>query len=702
MSAPIESRIAVGTVLAGRYRLEASLGRGGMAEVFRATDVFSGRAVAVKVLRSQIAASREAVLRLRREGEVLSALRSPAIVAFEAVYETEGSVFLVMELLEGETLGARMRRGPMSPTELAPIVTGIVAGLSAAHARGVIHRDLKPDNVFLVPDVASSREGAIRVKLLDFGISKVGYGDKITQTGEVLGTPRYMSPEQLGAEVDIDARVDVYALGVILYEALSGASPFLASSPTDLVVAILHGRMTPLRSVRADVSPALEAVVMRAMARSRDARFATARELAEAFLDAAGIGEHVRLAPKRGLATRALGGDAVDEPSGVLHAQLPPDPCPGESTISPGTFAELPAFDAPASAATLLMPTAPSARAAHDEPARRSAVDRGEEPPTGAGPTMPGSNVAAAVALASTMEAPAPRDFPSPGRSWGLPPSDGRRSIPPTAVAESHALAPASRDSPSLVGSAPTRAGWSSTPLPAAVGTPAGSVATDPLAGIAAPDALAPRVGAWWWIALGAVGLLAGILSSASAIVLYRWWRPVEETAPPPPPLTSGSSDAGGADAPRQGPETVDAGGGDVEVPPRGADVSELPDAGRRRRGARAPSDMRSASVGRASTEERLYGAPPVERNDERTDLLSQATRALRSGDPGTCVELLDDLIARGATPMALRRRAECLMRLGEYHEAIRDYQRFCRIAPDHPGIREVREVLEGLGQSCP
>jgi serine/threonine protein kinase len=134
MSSRSDPAAVLGSVLAGRYRLEAVIGAGGMAEVFRAVDLADGRVVAVKILRGQTASNREAVARLKREGEVLGALRHKSIVAIEAAHELEDGVFLVMELLEGETLGARMRRGRLSPAELAPIVTGVVAGLAAAHA----------------------------------------------------------------------------------------------------------------------------------------------------------------------------------------------------------------------------------------------------------------------------------------------------------------------------------------------------------------------------------------------------------------------------------------------------------------------------------------------------------------------------------------------------------------------------------------
>jgi serine/threonine-protein kinase len=694
----------LGSALVGRYRLDSLVGAGAMAEVFRATDLVDGRLVAVKILRGQTANNREAVARLKREGEVLSALRHKAIVAVEAAHEIDGGVFLVMELLEGETLGARMKRGRMSPAELAPIVAGIVAGLAAAHAQAVVHRDLKPDNIFLVPDVASGREGAIRVKLLDFGISKVWYGEKLTQTGQVLGTPRYMSPEQLGVEADVDPRIDVYALGVILYEALAGTPPFLATTPTDLIVAILHGKGAPLRSVRPDLSPALEAVVMRAMARHRDARFCTARELADAFLDAAGIEEQFRLAPRKGLETRALGSVRTeDEQSGLIHAQLPPPEEVSGSAMRLGTFTELPAFTAPAPPATVMMPmefdangmpVAPNGNGPQRQPTQLMVGGSPADVPLGLAATaLAPPNAAGMASTGMASSGMTPTGMASSGMA------------PDAAISARHST-PDVRDARSIprtsISALPPNP-FSSTPA-----TPVGASASPhapaaPQPPMTTTTSLAPPggVGRFWWVGVLLVGLLAGGLTAGAVIALLHWWRPSSDSAPPPPPLTTTAPDAAlpPPDAAVEVPDVV------VSLPvdrdprrsgrvvtssretsepdaaPSARDEDERPDAGHRRGGG---------------------GGGGGGGSEEPTDPLSLATRALRSGDPTGCVDILDDLIAQGATPIALRRRADCLLRLGERTEAIRDYQRFCRLAPDHPAIGEVREVLEGLGQTCP
>ncbi len=276
----------VGTVLAQRFRIEALLGSGGMAHVYRALDEQTGERVAFKLLKDAIADNAEAAARLRREAELLSRFAHPAIVGIEHVGRLpDGRIYLAMEYLLGETLGGRMRaKKRLTQAELTPILAGAVAGLTVAHEGGVVHRDLKPDNIFL----QAQADGGMQVKLLDFGISKHVGHERLTRTGQVLGTPRYMAPEQLAADKNLDGRVDTYALGVILYEALSGNPPFIGVSPSELVQAILHGRVTPIRHYVPDLAPGLDVVVHRAMARAKDARYESASALFEAWLEALG------------------------------------------------------------------------------------------------------------------------------------------------------------------------------------------------------------------------------------------------------------------------------------------------------------------------------------------------------------------------------------------------------------------------------
>ncbi len=321
----------IGDVIAGRFRIDSELGSGGMARVFRVVDIATQQTFALKLLRPEIANDEEAIARLRREGELLDRLDNPAIVGIETYGKlADGRLFLVMELLEGQTLGELMREQQrLDPEQLTPIMTGVAAGLHAAHQAGVVHRDLKPDNIFLA-HAKTERGPETQVKILDFGISKAVGFERLTRTGQVLGTPRYMAPEQLAADHDLDARVDVYAMGVILYEALAGQPPFVAVSPSDMIVAILHGKVTPLRVYRPELDDETLAVVSRAMARARDARYGSAHELAEAWVDAA---QPLPSAgpSKRGMRTKALGGA---DPIGLSDAESSAD-------LRPGTFSAL-------------------------------------------------------------------------------------------------------------------------------------------------------------------------------------------------------------------------------------------------------------------------------------------------------------------------------------------------------------------------
>lgn len=285
--APTDLELEPGDVVDDRYRVEHPIAEGGMARVYRAIDLRSGESVALKVLKANLAEDRQAVERFAREAEILRRLEHPVIVSIRSSGDLgEHGIYIAMELLEGETLGAWMLRGRLHPDELTPVVTGIAVGLHAAHEANVIHRDLKPDNVFLTyPD-----DGPPQVKIMDFGISKLSGSDRITRTGQILGTPRYMAPEQLMADKDLDRRLDVYAFGTILYHALTGRPPFVAERPTQLVIAILKGDLVPLSAYRPDVPPAIAEVVMRAMQVSRRERFDNALDVAHAWVAALGQG----------------------------------------------------------------------------------------------------------------------------------------------------------------------------------------------------------------------------------------------------------------------------------------------------------------------------------------------------------------------------------------------------------------------------
>lgn len=285
---PSSSGPVPGEVIGDRFRVERSIGAGGMGSVYAATDLATGAPVALKMMRPELASDARAVERFRREGAALAAISHPAVVQIREVGELpDGSLFLAMELLEGETLAARLERtGRTSPEELLPIVLGLADGLTAAHAGGVIHRDIKPSNIHL-PDPAillrATQTGQTApVKLVDFGVARVRGLSKMTSSGLAVGTVRYMAPEQLTAGA-VDERADVYALGVVLYEALAGEHPFERTAGDDVIGSILVGRVTPLSSLRPELPPAVTQVVHRAMARIATERFASAAALAKAF-----------------------------------------------------------------------------------------------------------------------------------------------------------------------------------------------------------------------------------------------------------------------------------------------------------------------------------------------------------------------------------------------------------------------------------
>ncbi len=277
-----------GQRIGGRFLVERELGVGGMGAVYAAVDLLTGARIALKLMRAELAGDARAVERFRREGAALAAIRHPSVVQSREVGELEdGTLYLAMELLEGETLAARLeRQGRMNPEQLLPIVLGLCEGLAAAHAGGIIHRDIKPSNVHL-PDRAQlahaeATGGVAPVKLVDFGVARVRGFSKVTSSGLAVGTVRYMAPEQLTGGA-VDERADLYALGVVMFEALAGEHPFERTAGDDLIGTVLVGRATPLSALRPDLPPALTQVVARAMARVPTERFASAAALADAF-----------------------------------------------------------------------------------------------------------------------------------------------------------------------------------------------------------------------------------------------------------------------------------------------------------------------------------------------------------------------------------------------------------------------------------
>ncbi len=282
-NAPTSAAELVGSIV-GQYQLLAELATGGMGTVYRAKHELIDRVAAVKLLRPEFSANPEIVERFFNEARAATAIRHPGIVeVLDFGFLGSGNAYLVMEFLEGQTLAARLHeRTRLSEVEAAVICRGIASALGAAHAKGIIHRDLKPDNVFLVPD--PDMPSGERPKVLDFGIAKLADdGAKVnqTRTGTLMGTPAYMAPEQARAAGEIDPRADLYALGCIMYEMLTGTTPFVAEGAGELIALQLFGQPERLRARVPSVSPEIDSLVMRLLEKEPAARPQSAAEVME-------------------------------------------------------------------------------------------------------------------------------------------------------------------------------------------------------------------------------------------------------------------------------------------------------------------------------------------------------------------------------------------------------------------------------------
>jgi serine/threonine-protein kinase len=258
-----------------------------MGAVYLAEHPFMGRKAAIKVLRREFAEDPGLVERFMNEARAANAIRHPNIIDIIDVGRMPSGIpYLMMELLEGESLAQRLQRGPMTVPEAVDVILQTTNALAAAHSKGIVHRDLKPDNLFLVPDDAAP--GGRRIKVLDFGIAKLrgdmSGGSAKTQAGSLMGTPPYMSPEQCrGITEEIDHRTDIYAMGIILYEMLCGAPPFVSAGWGDVVLAHLTKPPPPPRSRNPGIPESLEVVIMKALAKTVADRFSTAAEMRTAL-----------------------------------------------------------------------------------------------------------------------------------------------------------------------------------------------------------------------------------------------------------------------------------------------------------------------------------------------------------------------------------------------------------------------------------
>ena len=281
----------VDTILAGKLRVVRLLGEGGIGEVYEVEHQLTRHRRALKVLKAQWKGDTELIERFQREASAAAHIGNPHIVeTFDAGTLDDGSPYLLMELLDGQSLDQVLRwNGRLEPSVAVQLMLQVCDAVAAANDAGIVHRDLKPENLFLL-----KRDGHSFVKVLDFGISKFDSSltgrAKVTNTFTALGTPLYMSPEQMRASKDVDARADLYSLGVILYEAISGTAPFDAESFADLAAMVLRGEAKRLDVLVPEAGKPLATVVAKAMAPDRNQRFESVRDFAEALEPFAGPG----------------------------------------------------------------------------------------------------------------------------------------------------------------------------------------------------------------------------------------------------------------------------------------------------------------------------------------------------------------------------------------------------------------------------
>lgn len=414
----------LGSVLDGKYRLDRLLGRGGMGCVFAARHLTTGRSVAIKWMlrRGDLRQLRK---RFVREARAAGRIQHANVIDVYDVVSTDDVTYLVLELLEGESLRARLSRDSLSCDEAVSVALAMLDGLAEAHRQGVIHRDLKPENVFL----CSAPGGGI--KLLDFGISLLSEvrplpESNLTRTGYFVGTPVYTALERLREKQPFDHRVDVYSVGVILYEALTGTLPFSGKSPSELTYQLATGSPRPLRDLRSEVPAALEAVVLRALARDPSQRFADAQSFADALREALRRASRRKLPPvwaRFALATLVLGalgawvGDSMAGPQRDSSAVKQGVPRAAHAVVRATSLIRVPEepLPAPPSAALvaaeplpqLAKPAAPSSPAPRQRPER--AVTRSPAPPPAprkAAQSAPSEEQAAANATLTVVAFP--------------------------------------------------------------------------------------------------------------------------------------------------------------------------------------------------------------------------------------------------------------------------------------------------------
>jgi serine/threonine-protein kinase len=454
VTVPDSTSAKIGRLVADRYRLIRRIGGGAMGDVFEAVHAFTRNHVAVKVLHAHVTADPTTADRFLREARAASEIRHPAIVdVLDAGRDRDKSLYLVLQLLEGEDMAAAMKRGDLTEREIVDIGAQLLEGLGAAHARGIVHRDVKPENIFLTRD----DHGELWIKILDFGIAKPPQAETrlaSTQKGAILGTPYYMSPEQALGDA-VDHRSDIWSAGAVLYHALTGQPPFDDESYGRLTLAIIGKPHTPVATLRPSTPAWLNEAVERALQKRAEDRWPSAQAFAAA-LAARGADARVLLdwTEEENLTVRSPSpfdeGESLPPP---LRSSPPPQPpaIAMEPTVQVIYTAE-PTATAPIHPTLNLAPTAISEQVT--VPPRPEGL-RAPPPPPGSNPQLqafraPGSNpqLPASRAPGSNPQLPA---FQSPpgsnpqlpafgsSPSLGIPPA---RQGPPSSPSTEFASGP--------------------------------------------------------------------------------------------------------------------------------------------------------------------------------------------------------------------------------------------------------------------
>jgi tRNA A-37 threonylcarbamoyl transferase component Bud32 len=443
----VRDEALVGSKIAAKYTLRRLIGRGGMGAVYEAENEAIGKRVAIKIVDEEWAKDESVVHRFAREARVASSVESEHIVTvFDAGMEGRRP-YLVMELLRGEDMGTRLRRDRRVPLDEAiHVVAQVLRGLARAHQAGIVHRDLKPDNVYVTDWGADP----LFAKILDFGISKIQRSKggtamlNLTKRGVVLGTPFYMAPEQAQASGDVDARADIYGVGAILFECLSGRPPHTGETYDEVILSIRTREVPDVRAFDADVPDEVAALLRRALARDKDERFASAEEMLAAL--------HV-LAPSDP-ATRPL--PAPRDTGPVVVRGPSTDVSWGGATVA----AEQPAR---MSRATILLTATTALIAGMGITLWIVAMTRAEPAPKGVSSASPHASAvidagvpaprAPAVPRVASAEPPPvdPPKTPAPPATTAAPRGVGRAPAPPATQAPATAQPPAQPQPPATV-----------------------------------------------------------------------------------------------------------------------------------------------------------------------------------------------------------------------------------------------------------